>query len=55
MSEATKTEAASLARLQQMFEENVVPKLASEKGLTNPPVPATDRQSRGQRRGRSVA
>ena len=36
MSEATTTEAPSLARLQQMFEENVVPKLASEKGLTNP-------------------
>ena len=36
MSEATATQAAPTARLQQMFEENVVPKLASEKGLTNP-------------------
>ena len=53
MSEATATQAAPTARLQQMFEENVVPKLASEKGLTNP-VPATDRQSRGQRRGGSL-
>ena len=36
MSEATATQAAPIARLQQMFEENVAPKLASEKGLANP-------------------
>ena len=36
MSEATATQAAPLARLQQMFQDNVVPKLASEKGLANP-------------------
>ena len=41
MSEATATKPHH-ARLQQMFEENVVPKLASEKVS---PVPATDRQA----------